>query len=149
VKGAAAIIVARLILTSTATLAPSTFANHPDWTIVLVAFAVILGHLFPVWLHFRGGKGVATAIGVFLILAPWTIAGAAVVFLVVVWFTRYVSLGSMVAAICIPILVLLLYASRLDLSVLMATSIGIAALIVFAHRGNIRRLRLGTESRFK
>ncbi len=114
-----------------------------DWVIAAAAIAALLGHIFPVWLGFRGGKGVATGVGIFLVLAPIALLGAGVVFVAIVLLTRYVSLGSMTAAILIPVLVEVQSDSR---PLLTAAVVG-AALIVFAHRGNIQRLASGTESR--
>src|ERR1700752_2763143 len=75
------------------------------WIVTAAAVAVIVGHMFPVWLGFRGGKGVATGVGVFLILAPIALLCAGVLFVAIVFFTRYVSLGSIVAAATIPLFV--------------------------------------------
>ncbi|HKO97314.1 MAG TPA: glycerol-3-phosphate 1-O-acyltransferase PlsY [Pyrinomonadaceae bacterium] len=145
-KGAAAVVVARLLLENAST--PET----TGWWIAAAAIAVIVGHMFPVWLSFRGGKGVATGVGVFLVLAPWAVAVAAVVFLLIVWRTRYVSLGSIVAAACVPLAVLvygmLVQTGGPSMPVLISTTIG-GALIVFAHRANIRRLVEGNESKFR
>lgn len=113
-----------------------------DWLIAAAAIAVLVGHIFPVWLGFRGGKGVATGAGVFLVLAPVPVLCAGVLFLAIVVSTRYVSLGSMIAAAMIPVFVWLQSDSR---ALLIAAVVG-ALLIVFAHRGNIRRLAHGTES---
>jgi len=110
---------------------------------------VIVGHIFPVWLGFRGGKGVATGAGVFLVLAPIALLCAGLVFVAIVFFTRYVSLGSMMAAALIPVFVWLhsvFVVPMADLRpLLLATVVG-ALLIIFAHRGNIERLARGTES---
>ena len=76
-----------------------------DWVKAAAAIAVIVGHIFPVWLGFRGGKGVATGVGVFLVLAPVALLCAGVIFVSIVFFTRYVSLGSIMAAALIPLLV--------------------------------------------
>ena len=114
-----------------------------DWVIAAAAIAVLVGHIFPVWLGFRGGKGVATGVGIFLVLAPIPLLCAGVVFVATVLLTRYVSLGSMTAAILIPVLVWVQSGSQ---PLLIAAVVG-AALIVFAHRGNIQRLATGTESR--
>jgi glycerol-3-phosphate acyltransferase PlsY len=125
---------------------------NPSWWLAAGAIAVIAGHIFPVWLKFRGGKGVATGAGVFIVLAPIAVALAGVVFLLIAGVTRYVSLGSIVAAATIPLFVLLqnaFIAPVRDLAPLMAAAIAGAALIIFAHRENIRRLIQGTESRFK
>ena len=114
-----------------------------DWVIAAAAIAALVGHIFPVWLGFRGGKGVATGVGIFLVLAPIALLCAGVVFVAIVVLTRYVSLGSITAAILIPVFVWLQFDSR---PLLIASIVG-ALLIVFAHRGNIQRLASGTESR--
>ena len=119
--------------------------THSDWIVAAAAIAVLVGHIFPVWLGFRGGKGVATGVGVFFVLAPIALLCAGVLFLAIVFLTRYVSLGSMVAAAAIPLFVWLLSDSQ---PLLIAAIIG-ALLIVFAHRGNIGRLVHGTESQFR
>jgi len=129
-------------------LAPDGSIN---WPVGLAAVAVIVGHIFPVWLKFRGGKGVATAVGVFLLLSPLTLAACGLLFVITVWSTRYVSLGSMVAAASFPFLVLLsdLFLWPVpSLRVLLITSLAIALLIIFAHRGNIARLMQGSENKF-
>jgi len=130
-KGSAAVLIAEL--------------THSDWIIAAAAIAVLVGHIFPVWLGFRGGKGVATGAGVFLVLAPIALLCAGVLFLAIVFFTRYVSLGSIVAAATIPLFVWLQSDSR---PLLIAALLG-ALLIVFAHRGNIDRLAHGTEARIR
>ncbi len=117
-KGAAAIVIAQTILGLSSfslgvrvkgqiyqslDLALGVNAENANWWLAAAAIAVILGHIFPVWLRFRGGKGVATGVGVFLVLAPIAVGLAAVVFLLIVWLTRYVSLGSIVAASRVPL----------------------------------------------
>ena len=106
------------------------------------AFAAILGHVFPVFHGFRGGKGVATAVGAFLVLAPWPTLVCVAIFVAVVALTRYVSLGSVVAmALLPPIAGVLFHAPR---PVVMAAA-GAAFLIVWKHRENVRRLARGEE----
>jgi glycerol-3-phosphate acyltransferase PlsY len=147
-KGAAAILIGEWILGAHA----GPPLSNVDWWIAIAAIAVIVGHMFPVWLGFRGGKGVATAVGVFLILAPTAVALAAVLFLPIVVFTRYVSLGSVIAASAIPLFIWLQNAAVKPVSgsaPLMFAAVGAALLIIFAHRANIRRLIQGTESKFK
>jgi acyl phosphate:glycerol-3-phosphate acyltransferase len=154
-KGAVAVVIAKVIL-GLPVLSYVGHAGRPVesafWWVSAAAIAVIVGHIFPVWLRFRGGKGVATGVGVFLMLAPIAVAFAALVFIVVVMLTRYVSLGSILAAIAIPLFVLLqnaLIRPIESLAPVMSASIAAATLIVFAHRENIARLMNGTESRFK
>jgi glycerol-3-phosphate acyltransferase PlsY len=107
--------------------------------------------MFPIWLGFRGGKGVATGVGVFLVLAPLALAGAGVIFLAIVVSTRYVSLASITAASTIPLFVWLqhgLVSPVNGLWPVMSAAILSAALIIFAHRANIQRLLRGAESKF-
>ena len=135
-KGAAAVLIAQA-------------AGGNDWIKAAAAIAVIVGHIFPVWLGFRGGKGVATGVGVFLVLAPIALLCAGVVFLAIVFFTRYVSLGSIMAAALIPVFVWLqdqFIEPFTDLRPLLIAAVVGAVLIIFAHRGNIERLARGTES---
>jgi len=129
-KGFVPVVIAlNLGLTSTAT--------------ALVGVAAFLGHLYPVFLRFRGGKGVATALGVYLGLAPWATLVLMPIFVLVILATRVVSLSSMVAAASAPIVFWLLTSSP----VLTGTSVFIALMIVLRHRGNIQRLLSGTEPR--
>jgi glycerol-3-phosphate acyltransferase PlsY len=112
----------------------------------LAALFAVIGHMFPVWLKFRGGKGVATALGSFVVIAPRAVLVAAVVFVAVVAISRYVSMGSMVAVAVFPVaewIIGRLYVPPLAL-VLMATT---SLLIIFQHSQNIRRLLAGTENR--
>ena len=109
----------------------------------------IVGQFFRCGSGFRGGKGVATGVGVFLVLAPVALLCAGVVFVSIVFFTRYVSLGSIMAAILIPLFVWLqsvFVEPVADLRPLLTAAITGALLILFAHRGNIGRLARGTES---
>jgi acyl phosphate:glycerol-3-phosphate acyltransferase len=109
------------------------------------AFAAILGHVFPVFYGFRGGKGVATAIGAFLALAPLPTLVCAGVFLLVVIATRYVSLGSVLAMVLLPpVAGGLFHAPR----PIVAAAAASAVLIVVKHRDNLRRLARGEERRF-
>jgi len=134
-----------------------TFANgglsfqQAYWCIAGAAIFAIKGHMFPVWLGFRGGKGVATGVGVFLVLAPSAVAFAGLIFILIVLVTRYVSLGSMIAAVMIPLFIWLQNLIRPSLEfppVITAATVG-ALLIIFAHRANIGRLIHGNESKFR
>ncbi len=118
-----------------------------DWWVVGASLAAVVGHVFPMWLGFHGGKGVATGLGVFLVLAPLAVLSALPVFALVIWATRYVSLGSMTAAALLPVGVWLLGGGRATAPLLTGAVLG-AALIVYAHRANIGRLLSGTESKF-
>jgi glycerol-3-phosphate acyltransferase PlsY len=129
-KGCVAVVIARAV-------------SGDDWVIAAAAIAVLVGHIFPVWLGFRGGKGVATGVGIFLVLAPIPLLCAGVVFVAIVLLTRYVSLGSITAAVLIPVIVWV----QSDSQPLLTAAVVGSALIVLAHRGNIQRLASGTESR--
>jgi acyl phosphate:glycerol-3-phosphate acyltransferase len=118
-------------------------AEATRWAIAF-GVAAIIGHVKPIWLLFKGGgKGVATASGVFFGLAPAPTAIVTALFAVVVGITRYVSLGSMLAAVSLPICVYLIQ----GLSPVFAISIAVALFVVWTHRANIGRLRAGTESK--
>ena len=128
-KGCAAVMIAQA-------------AGNDDWVIAAAAIAVLVGHIFPVWLGFRGGKGVATAVGVFSVLAPIALLSAGVIFIAIVVTTRYVSLGSIAAAVLIPVFVWF----QSGWQPLLTAAIVGAVLIVFAHRSNLKRLASRTES---
>ena len=112
-------------------------------TPVVAGLAAVIGHVYPVWLGFRGGKGVATAAGVFMILAPVALAIAAAVFALATWVTRYISVGSMSAAVT---LVAAAVASNSSPAVTAGAAVA-AVIIVHRHRGNLGRLHAGTERR--
>jgi acyl phosphate:glycerol-3-phosphate acyltransferase len=142
-KGAVAVLLARSLLTEHSGL---------SWPLAMAAFAVIVGHIFPIWLGFRGGKGVATAVGVFLVLEPLAVAVSGILFILIVVTTRYVSLASILAAAAIPLFIWLLtlfYQPSPNGAVMLAFAIAAALLIIFAHRSNIARLVKGTESKFR
>jgi glycerol-3-phosphate acyltransferase PlsY len=106
-------------------------------------FAAIIGHIYPIWLRFRGGKGVAAACGVFSVLTPLAVPPALALFALVVWLTQYISLGSVVASLALPPLA---YALGSSSAAVMAAAAA-AAIIVFRHRSNVLRLWTGTERR--
>ncbi len=120
---------------------------HGSSSMVIAAgFLALVGHCFPVWLRFRGGKGVATAAGIFLALCPEALLAALMLFALVVWYSRYVSLGSLVAAAAIPLLVYLLWAPHFAPPIIVTLgSIAIALLVSYQHRANIGRLMRGEE----
>jgi len=122
-------------------------ATAPYLQMSVAALCAVLGHLFPVWLKFRGGKGVAAGLGSFVVIAPKAVLVAAAVFIVLVLVFRYISLGSIVAVLAFPLLAWVLqeYGSAWPALVFMALA---SLLIVAKHRANIRRLLAGTENRF-
>lgn len=128
-KGCVAVVIAQVV-------------SGDDWMVAAAAIAALVGHIFPVWLGFRGGKGVATAVGIFAVLAPIALLCAGVIFLAIVVTTRYVSLGSIIAAVLVPVFVWF----QSGLQPVLTAAIVAAALIVFAHRGNMKRLASRTES---
>jgi glycerol-3-phosphate acyltransferase PlsY len=118
------------------------------WIMCWAAVAAVAGHMFPVWLGFRGGKGVATAVGAFLYLAPYAVLGALSVFLVAVVVTRYVSLGSVLGAVAFPLMVWWRYGSEFAPGMIALLG-GVSVLVIWRHHENIARLLAGTESRFQ
>lgn len=120
-------------------------AEHP-WLPVALGGAAVLGHMFSPYVSFKGGKGVATAAGMFLALAPLAVLIAIVVWAVCLWLTGYVSLSSIIAVLSVPLSVALL---QPDSPYVFWASVGLVALIIFAHRRNIGRLVAGTENRFR
>jgi glycerol-3-phosphate acyltransferase PlsY len=126
----------------------SAFPPVVYWRCLIAALFAVLGHVFPVWLKFKGGKGVATALGSFAMLAPKTIVVVVGIFLGVVLIFRYVSLASVVAVTCFPLLAWLLRdyeETPLALGIMALTSL----VILLKHHDNIRRLLAGTENRFQ
>ena len=129
-KGAVAVLVAQRLSGGPATP-------------VAGGLAAVIGHIYPAWIGFRGGKGVATAAGVFVVLAPLAVALAGVVFALTTWATRYISVGSVTAAVMLAVTAAVAEVSP-------AVTVGaavVALIIVHRHRGNLGRLLAGTERR--
>jgi glycerol-3-phosphate acyltransferase PlsY len=147
-KGALAVWLAALLAGSKYNLC-GDFFQHPCAPALRLmstaALFAVLGHVFPVWLRFKGGKGVATALGVFCVLFPAAILVALGIFILVVVITRYVSLGSIVGAIAFPAAAYFLQSTD-ALSLLLASSVSL--IVILKHHQNIGRLLSGTESRF-
>jgi acyl phosphate:glycerol-3-phosphate acyltransferase len=127
---------------SIAVLVASRVALGPA-TPVAAGLASVIGHIYPVWLHFKGGKGVATAAGVFGVLAPAAVGIASVVFVLAVWATRYMSAGSLAGAVT-----LVIATAASDVPATVAVGACVAALVIIhRHRGNLSRIVAGTERR--
>ena len=140
-KGAAAVLVVRWLIGEAGT----------SWTVAAAAALAVVGHCFPVWLKFKAGKGVATGLGVFLAIAPWATLAALAVFIVVVWRTRYVSLGSIIAAAFLPLWILLTHTwvePVGDFTPVMAALCAVSTVIIFKHSENVKRLMAGKENKF-
>ncbi|HEV1995251.1 MAG TPA: glycerol-3-phosphate 1-O-acyltransferase PlsY [Candidatus Acidoferrum sp.] len=136
-KGAAAVWLAGRVSDESAT-----------W-MTIAAFVVLLGHCFPVWLNFKGGKGVATALGVFLALCPLAAVSALLLFVLCVAYWRYVSLGSVAAAAAMPLIIYFLWAPHHAPPIIINVgTLAIALLVIYKHDGNLQRLVEGTEPRF-
>jgi acyl phosphate:glycerol-3-phosphate acyltransferase len=139
-KGSSAVTLAYFI-------SPHGASNTPYRAMSLAALMAVAGHIFPVWLKFRGGKGVATGLGSFVVIAPKAVLIAAGIFVLLVLAFRYVSLGSVASVALFPSLAWRLHEFGDAWAVLAFMSLA-SALIVVKHAGNIARLLAGTESRF-
>jgi acyl phosphate:glycerol-3-phosphate acyltransferase len=123
---------------------------HAELIIAISAVFAVSGHCFPVWLKFRAGKGVATGLGVFLAIVPWSVLAASIVFLLLVWRTRFVSLGSIAAAAFVPLWTLIQQTaiSPIDgFGQIMLALCASSGVIIWKHSENIKRLLAGTEHR--
>lgn len=115
-----------------------------EWLAAALGLVAVIGHMFPIWLGFRGGKGVATGAGAVLGLAPMAVGAALALWAALVWLRRIVSLASILSALALPALVWALYPER---PVTLGLSVAMALVIVAAHRSNFQRLLAGTEPR--
>lgn len=120
----------------------------PTTLVALCALVVFLGHVYPVFLNFKGGKGVATALGVLLALNPWLALATVGTWLIIAYVTRYSSLAAILAAVFAPLYYLLggNVAWQLDTSIALSI-VAISVILVFRHRANISRLMMGKETR--
>ncbi len=140
-KGTAAVVLARWLTGEAGT----------SWVVAGAGVLAVVGHCFPVWLKFKAGKGVATGLGVFLAIVPWSVLAAAIVFLLIVWRTRFVSLGSVTAAAVVPLWTAIQHAAIspvADFVPAMAAVCAASAVIIAKHHENIRRLLAGNENKF-
>lgn len=139
-KGYAAVLIANRL---------SHGSNSTRW-MMAAAIAAVVGHMFPVWLGFNGGKGVATSLGVFVPICREAVLAAAILWILVVAFWRYSSLGSIVVAAAMPVLVYLLYApGHAPPAYITTGTMFISVLVLVKHRSNIERLIAGEEPRLK
>jgi len=134
-KGLAAVLVARVLF----------HGPRQELIMTVAALFAVLGHLFPVWLKFRGGKGVATSLGAFILLTPKSILCMVVLFFLIAVAFRYVSLGSVVVAAAFPMLAWALHEYTDSRQLLLIALVSL--LVIWRHRQNIGRLATGTESR--
>ena len=111
---------------------------------IIAGIFAVLGHNYTCWLKFKGGKGIATTAGVYLALAPWAVLVSLVVFILAVVFTKYVSVGSIAAAVALPATVWIMTPQNIFLGIV-STALG--ALAIYKHKSNIQRLMAGTENR--
>jgi glycerol-3-phosphate acyltransferase PlsY len=136
-KGAAAVLLA------------GRFSSDSATWMMIAGLAVLIGHCYPIWLNFKGGKGVATAAGVFLVLSAISALGSILLFILVVAFWRYVSLASIAAAAAMPLLIYLLWAPHhAPPPAITFGALAAALLIIYKHDANIQRLVQGEEPKF-
>ena len=124
----------------------ASWLDLPDLWRAIVGLTAFIGHIFPIFLGFKGGKGVATALGVYLIISATAVLIEVLLFVGIVWKWRFISLGSICCAITIPILIAFF---RSDSQAYFILSVIIAALILYRHQENIVRLLQGTENKWK
>ncbi len=126
-----------------------TELNSPEIFGILAAMSSVLGHLYPPWLKFKGGKGVATSAGALLALTPVATLIGVAIWIIVFWLSRYVSLASITAAVVLPIVILVVSSQDQNRGKpLIYSSACVAAVVIWRHRSNLSRLIRGTEPRF-
>lgn len=145
-KGTAAVLIADKMMRLQPQLTNEVAHSWGMAPFTLAALFAVIGHMFPVWLKFRGGKGVATALGAFALIAPRAVLLAAAIFILIVLVFRYVSLGSIVSVASFPILAWRLHEYGSSSAALAFMSLS-SLLIIARHHANIRRLLAGTENR--
>ena len=143
-KGFGAVTISMSLVTDT----------RPEWISaeiigIFAAVASVIGHSYPLWLKFRGGKGVATFVGALFGLVPLAAVIAVIIWISIFWFTRYVSVASVVTAIALPFVILIMTrVNEIRGSALFYFSVGMAAVVIWRHHSNISRLMHGSEPRF-
>jgi glycerol-3-phosphate acyltransferase PlsY len=136
-----------LIAVKLALLLPYYIVNDFERTNFQIGLglAAVLGHIFPIWAEFRGGKGVATLFGLIISISPWTALSCVGVFLVVLYLTRFVSLSSILASMAFPVFILVVF--NVDNIAYRIFAIAVALLVVMTHQKNIGRLLSGSENK--
>jgi glycerol-3-phosphate acyltransferase PlsY len=136
-----------LIAVKLALLLPYYIGNEFERTNFQIGLglAAVLGHIFPIWAEFRGGKGVATLFGLIISISPWTALSCVGVFLVVLYLTRFVSLSSILASMAFPVFILVVF--NVDNIAYRIFAIAVALLVVMTHQKNIGRLLSGVENK--
>jgi glycerol-3-phosphate acyltransferase PlsY len=143
-KGLSAVLLSQLVAKNA-----GSNENSVELAATLAGICAVLGHTFPLWLKFRGGKGVATSIGALFALMPAAAAIMCIVWIGTFEITRYVSLASVIAAVTLPVSVaIMFFLKHLNTPVLLYFSLCLAAVVVIRHRPNLSRLAKGTEPRF-
>lgn len=133
-KGVAAVLIARALA-----------GEQADWAAAVAGFAAVVGHNWSVFIRFTGGRGVATSVGAIGAISPWTLVVISPVVWLVMWRWRYVSLGSLVGALIMPIVTIGWFLVGQANAPAIAYAVCASALVAFAHADNIARLRAGTE----
>ncbi|MFN5376496.1 MAG: glycerol-3-phosphate 1-O-acyltransferase PlsY [Chitinophagaceae bacterium] len=136
-----------LIAVKLALLLPYYIENEFERTNFQIGLglAAVLGHIFPIWAEFRGGKGVATLFGLIIAISPWTALSCIGVFLLVLYLTRFVSLSSILASLAFPVFILIVF--NVDNIAYRIFAIAVALLVIMTHQKNIGRLLSGSESK--
>lgn len=142
-KGFGAVRISMLMATG-----PLPEWNSPEIFGIAAAMSCVIGHLYPPWLKFKGGKGVATAAGALFALAPIVGVIGVVIWMVMFWVTRYVSLASVTAAVALPVVILVISWRSQNAKAIFYFSVCVAAVVIWRHRSNLLRLLRGTEPRF-
>jgi glycerol-3-phosphate acyltransferase PlsY len=121
-----------------------------DNYLVLIGFISVIGHTFSIFAKFKGGKGVATSFGMFIFLAPLQSLISIIIFIIIVYFSRYISLGSIISAVVLPTLVLILPVNNVitDKTLISVLSLLLGAYVIYKHKANIKRLINHNENKF-
>ncbi|WP_262919336.1 glycerol-3-phosphate acyltransferase [Niabella hibiscisoli] len=112
---------------------------------LILGIAAVIGHIFPVWADFKGGKGVATLFGLVIGISPWTALACSGVFLLVLYLTRFVSLSSILASVAFPVFILVIF--NVDNPIYRGFAVTVALLVILTHQKNIGRIIRGGESK--